>query len=92
MIQFPGSTLPPQVLKLGFTKMNNKRKLWLDDIEAGLFKLEKRTQPGNNENNDQSHTAAQVTNTQDPDLNNTAEKIVDFEEWNGFGEADLDDV
>lgn len=41
MVQLEGSTLPPDILKLGFKGMNSKRSLWLNDINAGLFKFEK---------------------------------------------------
>ncbi|EGG02884.1 uncharacterized protein MELLADRAFT_90479 [Melampsora larici-populina 98AG31] len=41
IIQLPGSKLPSEVLKLGFNAMNSRRSLWLQDVQANKFKMEK---------------------------------------------------
>lgn len=41
MRQLPGSSLSPEVFKLGFNAMNSLCSLWLNDIWDGLFRFEK---------------------------------------------------
>ncbi|EGF98018.1 uncharacterized protein MELLADRAFT_96238 [Melampsora larici-populina 98AG31] len=81
IVQLPGSTLPQKTLKLSFARMNRSRSLWLDDINADLFKLEKIPSNVNvgglNENEDEFDE--EVINTQ------ISQDIDEEEEWNGLG-------
>ncbi|EGF97975.1 uncharacterized protein MELLADRAFT_84128 [Melampsora larici-populina 98AG31] len=101
VVQMPGSTLPKDVLKLGFNGMNSRRSLWLSDVQKNLFRLEKVTPNsdvadsdtrGNQLNEDLDF---QVTMTQDNDNDNDLEhdmmEAFEEEEWNGFGDIDMDE-
>lgn len=90
MIQLPGSTLPADVLKLGFNKMNNWRLLWLKDCEAGLFKFVKHGQDGDGERNSGVDPLNEVANTQEPNENDGSDLDDGYEEWTGFGDLNLD--
>ncbi|EGG00365.1 uncharacterized protein MELLADRAFT_67897 [Melampsora larici-populina 98AG31] len=72
IIQLEGSKLKPEDFLLGFDKMNSKRSLWLQDLEAGLFKIEKDEELGGLVN-------AGVTNSADIDE--------EEEEWGGIPES-----
>lgn len=98
----PGSKLPSAVLKLGFNKMNSRRSLWLDDIKANMFKMERiDANLSSPEDIQQDETGAvdQVTMTQDQqgyhglhemevDLDD-AWGVPEEEEWHGI--EDIDD-
>lgn len=73
IVQLEGSSLKPEDLLLGFDKMNSKRSLWLKDLEAGLFKLEKEGEPDGGSD----HEA--VVNM--PDIEG------EEEEWGGISDA-----
>ncbi|EGF97895.1 uncharacterized protein MELLADRAFT_84179 [Melampsora larici-populina 98AG31] len=99
VVQMPGSTLPKDVLKLGFNGMNSRRSLWLSDVQKNLFRLEKVTPNsdvadsdtrGNQLNEDLDF---QVTMTQDNDndLEHNMMEAFEEEEWNGFGDIDMDE-
>ncbi|EGG08468.1 uncharacterized protein MELLADRAFT_84646 [Melampsora larici-populina 98AG31] len=81
--QLPGSSLPPEVLKLGFNAMNSRRSLWLNDLQAGLFRFEKIPE---DEDDDLDYM---VTDHQEEPLEKDEELTVGIEEeleWNGIGE------
>ncbi|EGG11668.1 uncharacterized protein MELLADRAFT_90958 [Melampsora larici-populina 98AG31] len=102
IIQIPGSKLPSSVLKLGFNKMNSRRSLWLEDLMANKFKMEKiNTTPEEDIQGDEpgGEIEDQVTMTQDNHENadvmgdNFEDDMEDLEEeeeeeWNGFGDED----
>ncbi|KAH9806653.1 hypothetical protein DFH28DRAFT_1142555 [Melampsora americana] len=101
IIQMPGSKLPSTVLKLGFNKMNTSRSLWLEDIKANLFKMEKINTKLTSEQDLQGDDTGgddQVTMTQDyhqyhglddmeAGLDDELEDLDEGEEeeWNGIG-------
>ncbi|KAH9823107.1 hypothetical protein DFH28DRAFT_1048686 [Melampsora americana] len=72
IVQHPGSRLKPEVLNLGFNGMNSKRSLWLDDIQAGKFQLQKLS--------DGSSDISQHGHSGDKDGE------VSEEEWGGLGD------
>ncbi|EGG04774.1 uncharacterized protein MELLADRAFT_88519 [Melampsora larici-populina 98AG31] len=86
IIQLPGSKLPYQTLKLGFNAMNSRRSLWLDDIKANLFNLEKIASPDvQNDDIVQMDIDEEVTNTQGVTLD---DEVDDDEEWGGLGDEE----
>ncbi|KAH9816129.1 hypothetical protein DFH28DRAFT_927482 [Melampsora americana] len=101
IIQMPDSKLPSAVLKLGFNKMNSRRSLWLEDVKAKMFKMEKiNTNPTGKEEiqGDDSGGEDEVTMTQDDrQYQGVDEMEVKFDdeledleqeeekEWNGLG-------
>ncbi|EGG08886.1 uncharacterized protein MELLADRAFT_84436 [Melampsora larici-populina 98AG31] len=95
IIQLPGSSLPKEVLKLGFNGMNSRRSLWLSDVQANLFRMKKAGPESPEEPHDlNTDTDAQVIMTQDNNIDDYTmesleEEEEEEEEWNGFG--DLDD-
>ncbi|EGG06172.1 uncharacterized protein MELLADRAFT_87324 [Melampsora larici-populina 98AG31] len=102
IIQTTGSKLTSQILKLGFNKMNSRRSLWLEDVRANNFRMERINTPNTTTeediNMDESAGEDQVTMTQDQPRNTAdAHLQMDFEEemedleeeeWNGFEEID----
>ncbi|KAH9807639.1 hypothetical protein DFH28DRAFT_1089131 [Melampsora americana] len=96
IIQLPGSTLPKDVLKLGFNGMNSRRSLWLSDVQNNLFRLQKATASsdvGNSEtegNDLINHTDAPVMMTQDDndEIINDMMETVEEEEWIGVGDIE----
>jgi hypothetical protein len=63
--------------------MNSRRSLWLDDLNAGVFKLEKiGSSDQEDEDNDQMQTD-EVTNTQDVTFDDESSEK---EEWGGLGD------
>ncbi|KAH9817934.1 hypothetical protein DFH28DRAFT_889165 [Melampsora americana] len=68
IIQMPDSKLPSAVLNLGFNKMNSRQSLWLEDVKAKMFKMEKiNTNPTGEEEiqADDSGGEEELTMTQD---------------------------
>ncbi|KAH9807996.1 hypothetical protein DFH28DRAFT_1121809 [Melampsora americana] len=96
IIQLPGSSLPKDVLKLGFNGMNSRRSLWLSDVQNNLFRLQKATASsdvGNSEtegNDLINHTDAPVMMTQDDndEIINDMMETVEEEEWIGVGDIE----
>ncbi|KAH9810944.1 hypothetical protein DFH28DRAFT_901594 [Melampsora americana] len=99
IIQLPGSKLPSEVLKLGFNGMNSRRSLWLEDVKANKFKLEKMEADSESlketANGSDSATEDEVMMTQDfkndqqnhnfvMGLDEDSEESED--EWNGLGD------
>ncbi|KAH9813699.1 hypothetical protein DFH28DRAFT_1083484 [Melampsora americana] len=82
--QMPGSTLPPEILKLGFNAMNSRRSLWLNDLRAGLFQFEKIPEGQDD----------MMAGNQEEQLNN--DKLLGMEDelgdWNGIAEDETDEV
>ncbi|KAH9824099.1 hypothetical protein DFH28DRAFT_1077894 [Melampsora americana] len=82
--QMPGSTLPSEILKLGFNAMNSRRSLWLNDLRAGLFQFEKIPEGQDD----------MMAGNQEEQLNN--DKLLGMEDelgdWNGIGEDETDEV
>lgn len=75
IVQSPGHALTEEDLLLGYTKMNSKRSLWLADVNAGLFTLEKDSDSNGKEAVVDSHVM-------DADVMNLDE------EWTGIGDSD----
>jgi hypothetical protein len=100
IIQLPGSKLPSEVLKLGFNAMNSRRSLWLEDLQANKFKMEKlEADSEKTANGPDSATEDKVTMTQDfrtDQQNHNFVKELDEdsegseEEWRGLGDVDDD--
>lgn len=104
IIQMPGSKLPSAVLKLGFNKMNSRRSLWLEDVKANMFKMEKiNANIATGEEIEGYHSGGedQVTMTQDNNQDQHVDEMeVEFdddlgdlgpeedEEWKGLGDMD----
>ncbi|KAH9813474.1 hypothetical protein DFH28DRAFT_896353 [Melampsora americana] len=102
IIQMPGSKLTSNALKLGFNRMNSGRNLWLEDIKANLFRMEKITKPNLTTEDDihgnESDGKDQVTMTQVIHQNTGVDDLemgfdehledLEKEEWNGFGDID----
>ncbi|EGG03928.1 uncharacterized protein MELLADRAFT_89741 [Melampsora larici-populina 98AG31] len=93
IIQLPGSKLSKEVLKLGFNGMNGCRKIWLDDVQANLFKMVKLSSAhsdGEHEDDnirDNSGAEQEVMRTQDIQNNLETDDLMGSEEkWNGLGE------
>ena len=95
--QLPGSSLPPEVLKLGFNAMNSRRSLWLNDIKSGLFILEKIAEDDLISDHEEEATIVGVQNTLlDDNLEAAVEhgsqlELGSEEEWNGIGEDEFDE-
>ncbi|EGG04285.1 uncharacterized protein MELLADRAFT_89517 [Melampsora larici-populina 98AG31] len=98
VVQLPGSTLPKDVLKLGFNGMNSRRSLWLSDVKKNLFRMEKVTPNSHvadletlgNELNDDTDVQVMMTQDNDHDLEDDMMETLEEEEWNGFGDIDVD--
>ncbi|KAH9807992.1 hypothetical protein DFH28DRAFT_911765 [Melampsora americana] len=90
IVQLEGSSLKPEDLLLGVDKMNSKRKLWLDDLKAGLFKLVRDSEVSNGINNYISHSFNQglVLNEQEIDNGNEHKIEEDEEPWGGISGLD----
>ncbi|KAH9809609.1 hypothetical protein DFH28DRAFT_904505 [Melampsora americana] len=102
IIQIPGSKLTSNALKLGFNRMNSGRNLWLEDIKANMFRMEKITKPNLTTEDDihgnESDVEDQVTMTQVIHQNTAIDDLemgfdddlehIEEEEWNGFGHID----
>ena len=98
--QLPGSTLPPEVLKLGFNAMNSRCSLWLNDIKAGLFIFEKIADDDEIADNEEE---PKIVGLQDTLLDDDSEETVENgsqlelgmgeepEEWNGIGEDEFNE-
>ncbi|KAH9820807.1 hypothetical protein DFH28DRAFT_1121165 [Melampsora americana] len=89
--QLPDSSLPPEVLKLGFSAMNSRRSLWLKDLEAGLFRFEKLPDDQDTNNLENERTEDNLDNEMNgEEVGNTGNELEE-EEWNGFGNNDIGD-
>ncbi|EGG10014.1 uncharacterized protein MELLADRAFT_95107 [Melampsora larici-populina 98AG31] len=101
LIQLPGSTLPREILKLGFNAMNSKRSLWLNDLNAGLFTMKMVNGDSNNQNVQNEEIREQDEQIQEQDKQNetstneanntgldTDKDLEEEEEWFGLGSAD----
>ncbi|KAH9812017.1 hypothetical protein DFH28DRAFT_899719 [Melampsora americana] len=89
--QLPDSSLPPEVLKLGFSAMNSRRSLWLKDLEAGLFRFEKLPDDQDTNNLENERTEDNLDNERNgEEVGNTGNELEE-EEWNGFGNNDIGD-
>ncbi|EGF98959.1 uncharacterized protein MELLADRAFT_95022 [Melampsora larici-populina 98AG31] len=86
IIQMHACKLPHETLKLGFNAMNSRRSLWLDDVKANLFKLEK-FDTGHEQNDDDNRMDLdeEVTNTQDLAID---DEVDEDEEWTGLGDME----
>ncbi|EGG01993.1 uncharacterized protein MELLADRAFT_91747 [Melampsora larici-populina 98AG31] len=84
VIQLPGSALSTEVLALGFDKMKtSQRRLWLDDVNAGFFKLEKISDGTENNQSEPSQPADDGVNGDL--LADVDDTFVDnVEEWGGL--------
>ncbi|KAH9807439.1 hypothetical protein DFH28DRAFT_915401 [Melampsora americana] len=105
IIQMPGSKLTSKLLKLGFNRMNSSRNLWLEDIKANLFRLEKikkaNLTSGEDIHGKQSDGEDQVTMTQVIHQNTGVDDLemgfdedledLEEEEWKGFVNIDDSD-
>ncbi|EGG10219.1 uncharacterized protein MELLADRAFT_94622 [Melampsora larici-populina 98AG31] len=92
LIQEDGSTLPPEVLKLGFKGMNSKRSLWLNDAQNGLFRFKKiSADDGDDSQLNQANEDEPGTPAGDAYLEEEEWKGLD-DEWNGFSNAESDET
>ncbi|EGF97077.1 uncharacterized protein MELLADRAFT_88303 [Melampsora larici-populina 98AG31] len=93
IIQLRGSKLPKEVLKLGFNGMNSRRKIWLEDVQAHLFKIVKMSSSHSDDEHEDHNNPGNSDSEQDvmmtQDIQNNLETddlIGSEEEWNGLGE------
>ncbi|EGG09342.1 uncharacterized protein MELLADRAFT_96250 [Melampsora larici-populina 98AG31] len=90
MVQLPGSTLPSEVLQLGFNAMtNSRRNLWLNDVNAGLFKLEKI--PGEDDHMSVHESDQEDTNFEKDQDKSDENPEEDEPEWHGLGSIGIED-
>ncbi|EGG07534.1 uncharacterized protein MELLADRAFT_85643 [Melampsora larici-populina 98AG31] len=85
IIQMHASKLPHETLKLGFNAMNSRRSLWLDDVKANLFKLEKMDTDEEDDDDNRMNIDEEVTNTQDLPID---DEMDEDEEWTGLGDIE----
>lgn len=79
--------------------MNSRRSLWLSDVQKNLFRMEKVTPNSHvadletigNELNDDTDVQVMMTQDNDHDLEDDMMETLEEEEWNGFGDIDVDE-